>query len=90
MSDVLQHLDSLIPDNEETRQVELSEILKHARISAKLTQKQLADKLGVSQSWVAKIENQTHQSSFDDVSQFLKACGASIQIKFSDGIDYRF
>jgi transcriptional regulator with XRE-family HTH domain len=86
-SDALAFLDSIIPDTPENRLAERQEIfrialtqaMRDARKRAGLTQKQLAEKLGVGQSWVSKLESANNDHTFESVIAYLNAFGADFE-----------
>ena len=86
-SDALAFLDSIIPDTHESRLAERQEIfrialtqaMRDARKRAGLTQKQLAEKLGVGQSWVSKLESANNDHTFESVIAYLNAFGADFE-----------
>jgi|GEM_PF-1757555 len=54
-------------------------IIKHLRKKAKITQKQLAEKLFMSQVMLSKIENGEHDLDFIDFKDALDICGVQTQ-----------
>ncbi len=88
-SDVLAFLDGIIPDTIETRRVEqqelfrlaLTQAMREVRKQAGLTQEQLAERLGVGQSWVSKLENVNHDRTFESVIAYLDARLSKAEIR---------
>jgi transcriptional regulator with XRE-family HTH domain len=86
-SDALAFLDSIIADTPENRLAERQEIfrialtqaMRDARKQVGLTQKQLAEKLGVGQSWVSKLESANNDHTFESVIAYLNALGADFE-----------
>jgi len=86
-SDALAFLDSIIPDTPDTRLAErqelfriaLTQAMRDARKRVGLTQKQLAEKLGVGQSWVSKLESANNDHTFESVIAYLNALGADFE-----------
>ena len=86
-SDALASLKSMIPDTPATRLIQRQEIfrialtqaMRDARKRAGLTQKQLAEKLGVGQSWVSKLESANNDHTFESVIAYLNALGADFE-----------
>jgi transcriptional regulator with XRE-family HTH domain len=85
--DALDFLESITPDTPETRRVEKQELFRIALTQAMrdlrnrmgLTQKELAEKLGIGQSWVSKLESANNDHTFESVLTYLDAMGASFQ-----------
>jgi transcriptional regulator with XRE-family HTH domain len=86
-SDALAFLDSIIPDTPESCLAERQEIfrialtqaMRDARKRVGLTQKQLAERLGVGQSWVSKLESANNDHTFESVIAYLSALGADFE-----------
>ena len=49
--------------------------MREARRRANLTQRELADRVGTTQSAIARIERGATEPSYDRVRQILEACG---------------
>jgi transcriptional regulator with XRE-family HTH domain len=87
-SDALFFLNSVIPDTPSTHLVERQEIFRIALTQAMrevrqlkgLTQKQLAEKLGIGQSWVSKLESANNDHTFESVLKYLEALGADFEV----------
>ena len=58
--------------------------LKSARLKAKLTQKQLAEKAGVNTNWYARLERGEENASIDT----LKSLAEALKVKVSDIIPF--
>jgi transcriptional regulator with XRE-family HTH domain len=56
--------------------------LAYARREAKLTQKQLAQRLGVGRSYVARIESGTDNLTIGQLAHLADALGAQLKITF--------
>lgn len=54
-------------------------LLKHARRRAGLTQRDLAARLGVAQSQIAKIESGAVVPRVDTLDRFLRECGETLE-----------
>lgn len=54
-------------------------ILRHARKRAGLTQRDLAAKAGVPQSYVARVESSTVDPTVSSLSRLLRACGTTLE-----------
>ncbi len=57
-------------------------ILKQARLDAKLTQQEVADRLGKPQSYVAKLENSERRIDVVEFIQLAKAMGIDPKVLF--------
>lgn len=60
--------------------------LRHARRRARLTQRQLAEKTGVPQSTVGRIEAGTTMPRVDTFERLLEACGMDIELTHKRGV----
>ena len=63
---------------------ELCQLIVDTRNSANVTQKQLAEKSGVSQSNISKIENGSHRPSIATVKRIADSLGKRLVIDFAD------
>ena len=61
-----------------TESAELREILRETRRQAKLSQRDLAAKLAVSPSWVAKVETGERRIDLIEFGWFVAACGCDV------------
>lgn len=52
-----------------------------ARIRAKLTQKQIAEKMHTKQSFISKLEGGQHKFNVDTLTRYAKATGSKLEIK---------
>ena len=85
-TDVLEHLESLTPDTPNMRRVgkqewlrlALTDAMMAARKEAGMTQKDVAEALGVSQSWVSKLESANYDHQLESVASHLDAVGAEL------------
>ncbi len=86
-SDALAFLEEIVPDTPETRRVEkqerfriaLTQAMRDLRNQVGLTQKELAQRLGIGQSWVSKLESANNDHTFESVLAYLDAMDASFQ-----------
>jgi transcriptional regulator with XRE-family HTH domain len=65
-------------------------LLKHARMSAGLTQLELAERLGVSQATVSKLEHAESNPTIETLGRALRATGKRLELSTTDwepGID---
>lgn len=60
------------------REYEVTLIMEKARKRAKLTQAQVAERMGTTQSAVARMAKKN--ISIDALARYLKACGATLKI----------
>jgi transcriptional regulator with XRE-family HTH domain len=56
-------------------------LLREARARATLSQRALAERAGVAQSEIARIENGRQQPSFDRLVQLLRSAGFDLQVE---------
>lgn len=86
--DVSTFLEDAVPDTPETRRagkkeavrLALTDAMRQARTEAGLTQSDLAERLGVSQSWVSKLENANYDHQIESVVAYLDALGADLTL----------
>lgn len=86
--DALALLNEIVLDTPETRLMErrelfrlaLTQAMRNVRKRAGLTQEQMAQRLGVGQSWVSKLENVNHDHTFDSVLAYLNALEADFEV----------
>jgi transcriptional regulator with XRE-family HTH domain len=64
--------------------MDIGETLKARRQALGLTQQQLADKLGLTKSYVAAMERGRKSPSLATVSPFIEALGGELLIKWKD------
>lgn len=64
--------------------VEVRDLVISARNAANLTQKQLAQRSGVSQSNISKIENGNYQPSLSTLKRIAGALGKRLVVSFED------
>lgn len=57
-----------------------SDLVREARKRVGLTQRELADRLGTTQSAIARLENRRSTPSFDTVFRAVRACGLDLDI----------
>ena len=63
---------------------EVRDLVISARSTANLTQKQLAQRSGVSQSNISKIENGNYQPSLSTLKRIADALGKRLVVSFED------
>jgi DNA-binding XRE family transcriptional regulator len=63
---------------------ELSQLIIDTRVSLDMTQNQLAEKSGVSQSNISKIENESYRPSVATLKKIADALGKRLVIDFVD------
>ena len=64
--------------------VEVRDLVISARNAANLTQKQLAQRSGVSQANISKIENGNYQPSLSTLKRIAGALGKRLVVSFED------
>ena len=64
--------------------VEVRDLVISARSTANLTQKQLAQRSGVSQANISKIENGNYQPSLSTLKRIAGALGKRLVVSFED------
>ncbi len=57
-----------------------AQIIVHNRKEANITQKELAEKLGIDKSYISRIENGLIQPTFSTFMKIINAMGRSIEI----------
>lgn len=85
--DVFEFLDDIVPDTPETRLVErqelfriaLTQAMRNLRKKLGITQKEVAQRLGVTQSWVSKLESANNDHTFESVLAYLNALSADFE-----------
>lgn len=88
-SDALEFFLKLAPDTPETRRAGkqewarllLTEEMAKARKRAGMTQGQVAEKLGVTQGWVSRLEHADHDHTLESVVAYFDAVGADFEFK---------
>jgi transcriptional regulator with XRE-family HTH domain len=85
--DVFEFLDDIVPDTPETQLVErqelfriaLTQAMRNLRKKLGITQKEVAQRLGVTQSWVSKLESANNDHTFESVLAYLNALSADFE-----------
>ena len=93
--DALEFFGTLAPDTPETQctgkqewaRLLLTEEMHKARKLAGLTQEQVAEKLGVTQGWVSRLEHADHDHTLESVVAYFHAVGAEIEFKVTPTSD---
>ena len=67
-------------DVEEETRYRLGGLIKHLRFMRGMTQKELAEKCGMAQPNIARIENGTYATSIDVLSRIAEALGKRIEL----------
>jgi transcriptional regulator with XRE-family HTH domain len=88
IQDVLAFLEQIIPDTPEMQLIErqelfrltLTQVMRNLRKNLGLTQAELAEKMGVGQSWVSKLESANNDHDFESVLAYLDALGADFEV----------
>lgn len=68
---------------EEKRADEMRELLASMRAKAGLTSTQIAERMGVSQPAVSKLERNATRASLATLQRYANACGAELKISFA-------
>ena len=63
------------------------QLLREARLRARLTQRQLAERTGFSQPTIARLESGAIQPSFAQVDRLIRACGLELRVGLVDADD---
>lgn len=61
-------------------------IVRHAREAAGLSQEQLADRMGTTQSAVARLESLRSNPRFDTLERAVAAAGQELQVSIQDAV----
>jgi transcriptional regulator with XRE-family HTH domain len=61
-----------------------SDFVREARKRARLTQRELADKAGTTQSAIARLESGRTQPSFESVLRLVRLCGMDLDIMLTE------
>lgn len=71
------------------RSVRSGEVVRAARLDAGLTQQQLADRVGTTQSAIARWESGADTPRLDSLAALLRACGfeADLTLRRHDDVD---
>jgi len=64
-----------------------NDLVREARRRAGLSQRQLADLAGTTQSAVARLETGRSTPSFDTVLRLVRLCGLDLEVQVIDGDD---
>lgn len=67
--------------------MDIGDKLRNLRLNAKLTQQELADKLGFTKGYISQIENDVTSPSMLALFQILEALGTSLEAFFSPYIE---
>jgi len=87
-NEVLEFLDELVSSDEGTRReaekervrLALALAMVRARKAKGLSQAEVAKRLGVTQSWVSKLENPNIAHTFESIVDYLQAVGAELDM----------
>lgn len=61
--------------------LQIAKTVYDARISAKLTQQQLAEKLHTQQSYIAEVERGRRNLTIGTLDRYVEACGRHIELR---------
>jgi transcriptional regulator with XRE-family HTH domain len=88
-------IDTLIGKDEELREMvrqevinsEISRMIYDARTAAKLTQQQLADRIGTTQSVISRLESSDYDGhSLGILQRIAEALGQKLELRFSAAV----
>jgi predicted transcriptional regulator len=88
-------IDTLIGKDDELREMvrqevmnsEISRMIYDARMAAKLTQKQLADRIGTTQSVISRLESSDYDGhSLGILQRIAEALGQKLELRFSAAV----
>ncbi|MEQ1963828.1 helix-turn-helix transcriptional regulator [Xenorhabdus khoisanae] len=82
---LLQDPDVLSAYLAEKKKEEMREFLINMRKKAGLNSSQVAEKMGISQPAVSKLENNAINASLSRLERYAEACGTSLKISSEDG-----
>lgn len=80
-------LDQSCKDNLYTRAMELKEWIRAARQSARLTQEQLGEAMGLTKGNVSAWENGRHEASHDQLVRIASVTGYAVPLPGLDGLE---
>ena len=78
-SDAIEHLENVISAGHQARHQKLAELMKTTRQQSGLTQSELADRLGVTQSWVSKMESGSNHT-IDNIVDYFEAMNYQVKL----------
>jgi transcriptional regulator with XRE-family HTH domain len=61
-----------------------NDLVREARKRAGLSQRELADKAGTSQSAIARLESGRNRPAFDDVLRLVRLCGMDLDVTMGE------
>lgn len=64
-----------------------NDLVREARKRARLTQRELAEKAGTTQSAIARLESGRTRPAFDDVMRLVRLCGMDLDIMLGERDD---
>jgi predicted transcriptional regulator len=94
-SDALEFFATLAPDTPEARRAGkqewarllLTEEMGKARKRAGMTQAEVAERLGVTQGWVSRLEHADHDHTLESVVAYFDAVGADFEFRVTTPSD---
>jgi DNA-binding XRE family transcriptional regulator len=99
LSDVFEHTENLtdatdannLIERQELFCIDLTQQLRHLRRAFGLTQSELAHKMGVTQSWVSKLESANNDHTFESILSYLDALNCNFCCRFtSESLEFNF
>ena len=90
-SDVFEHIENLtdatdannLTERQELFRIDFTQQLRHLRRVSGLTQVELAHKMGVTQSWVSKLESANNDHTFESILSYLDALNCNFCCLFT-------
>lgn len=78
-SQALASQEARVAEKQEWLRLLLTEEMRKARRAAGMTQAQVAERLGVTQGWVSRLEHADHDHALESIVAYLDAVGADLE-----------
>ena len=82
MSEFRDFLDEQLEDKEFREEFDIIRAMVAARKERNMTQKELAEKTGITQADISRIENGTRNPSLDMIKRLAKGMGMRLKLEF--------